>query len=1008
MKSEIKRVKNLKKIGKGDDNFLVGNFDPGTDNENLIWKDGVNDETHDEIKKIFDTLKKSSTGVPTYKGFPIFDREKQKKTKVDNTTDDKEKNRREFEITGTGGTIIENTETTCVFSNIDTFRQVFTDENKVGQKQCRGFEPGDIIKDGTDYIYIVKNNSPGNSVKDSTALIVEDDVVDKTGQKKNTELKSNEATRNIFDILHAGDNSNADLIRTGKNDNVNNMIKHYFQFDLGNEGENVSQYEKQLDTYYLAARANNNFNPSYEDGTKSSASDADKENKNKIDKAYDEAKAVLELLKVNYSDKTKVDDSKATADEAKLKAAQTKFDGLKNDIIAKLNQIKGRSGQGPNDKLATEDEIKAKLFDTENPDEIGKKIIDAAKGKITTGQLDKFKTLYEALKKTHGSSFTADKATKDAISPYVKDFEPKQQKTSLQEAQEALKAALGAKEIYEIAKKVIDGKDSSNEGSKLKALTTYQANQKALDKVKAETKNAVKLGDEEKARKAAEEGKNIPKYDSDERIKTRVNNLIVRAPLAAKLVKLNTEDSKLLAKLLIKDVVKYSDKDGETKKNKTHLARLEEMEKDLKDFQSSTSGEKHKAYTHDAGIAPAVTALLEEIKKQKALFEKEEDKKKQKSGDDKPFLKTPLGYLTIGIVVLAVIGAIAYFIKTNSSEEGEEKVLATISEVLGKADKIDKDIFYQEVEKSIRPDISTGEIFKMLLVAKDILDQRLLQFDLEKLSQALVLERDELFNYLGLETLTGPINEPAKNEKAISFYNLISGLRFVPSTPTLFHAGLTRAQLSSCFLTTVSDDLNHIFKSLNDKANLLKYSGGVATDWTNLRALGSLIKSIDNESTGLIPFLKLANDTTGAINHHVGVVHCSNLCTEITLNTSEKETAVCNLGSVNLARHIKKGKLDNDLLKETITIAIRMLDNVIDLNYYPTKEAAYSNFQHRPIGLGMMGFQDALFQLNINYNSPLVLEFTDQLTEKFSYYAISASAQLAQERGTYTSYPGSK
>jgi ribonucleoside-diphosphate reductase alpha chain len=548
----------------------------------------------------------------------------------------------------------------------------------------------------------------------------------------------------------------------------------------------------------------------------------------------------------------------------------------------------------------------------------------------------------------------------------------------------------------------------------------------------------------------------------------------------------------------------------------------------------------------------------------------------------------------------------------------KEKVLATIGEVLGMANKIDIDIFYQEVEKSIHSDISTSEIFKVilltatsflekdpaydklaasfllrqnyweifaetsptpstyqqlfinnirLLVEKNVLDKRLLEFDLEKLSQSLVKGRDELFNYLGLETLGGryllrndnilyetpqffwmrvamglAINELDKNQKALDFYNLISNLRFVPSTPTLFHAGLVRPQLSSCFLTTVDDDLNHIFKSLNDKANLLKYSGGVATDWTNLRALGSPIKSIATESTGLIPFLKLANDTTGAINRsgrrrgasvayleiwhleiedfldlrrnvgderrrthelnlatwipdlfmkrvkekgawtlfspsetpdlhhlygqefeeryiyyerefqagkiklakqviaselwkklltrlfetgypwvtfkdscnirspqdHVGVVHCSNLCTEITLNTSAQETAVCNLGSVNLARHINEGKLDDNLLQKTIATAIRMLDNVIDLNYYPTKEAKHSNFQHRPIGLGMMGFQDALFQLNINYNSPEALEFTDQLTEKFSYYAISASCQLAHERGTYASYRGSK
>ncbi|CAG8602757.1 16362_t:CDS:2 [Cetraspora pellucida] len=402
----------------------------------------------------------------------------------------------------------------------------------------------------------------------------------------------------------------------------------------------------------------------------------------------------------------------------------------------------------------------------------------------------------------------------------------------------------------------------------------------------------------------------------------------------------------------------------------------------------------------------------------------------------------------------------------------KKEIIDTISQILGTDSQTVINTFYQEIEKSIPSDVSTNEMFKsVLLVAtsfiekdpiydklaaglllcriywevftdtspakstyqqlfvnnikiltkKDILDKRLSEFDLEKLSQSLVPERDNLFNYLGLETLAA-LNEKDKNEKAVSFYQLISNLRFVPSTPTLFHSGLVRPQLSSCFLTTVEDDLNHIFKSLNDKANLLKYSG-------------------------LIPFLKLANDTTGAINRsgrrrgasvaylevwhleiedfldcrrnvdscnirspqdHVGVVHCSNLCTEIALNTSEKETAVCNLGSINLARHVREEKLEDNLLQETINIAIRMLDNVIDLNYYPTREAEYSNFQHRPIGLGMMGFQDALFQLNINYNSLAALEFTDNLTEKFSYYAILASCQLAEERGTYSSYQGSK
>lgn len=446
-------------------------------------------------------------------------------------------------------------------------------------------------------------------------------------------------------------------------------------------------------------------------------------------------------------------------------------------------------------------------------------------------------------------------------------------------------------------------------------------------------------------------------------------------------------------------------------------------------------------------------------------------------------------------------------------------------------------------------------------------DSRLVDFDLNYLSQHLVIERDYDLEYLGLQTLHNrylakigdirletvqafwmriamglAINEPERNERAIEFYNLISTCHFVPSTPTLLHSGLVRAQLSSCFLSTVNDDLNHIFKCMGDNANMSKWSGGVATDWTNLRATGAMIKSINVESQGVIPFLKVANDVTAAINRsgrrrsatvaylevwhydfedfmdlrrntgderrrahdmnfaswipdlfmkrveqdahwtlfspnevpdlhhvygkefesryvayenqvltgkfelvkqisarelwrkmltrlfetgypwitfkdpsnirspqdHVGVVHSSNLCTEITLNTSEDETAVCNLGSINIGAHMADGKLDEALFEKNITTAIRMLDNVIDLNYYPTKEGQNANSRHRPVGLGMMGFQDALFTLDLSMDSREVLEFTDLITEKFSYYAILGSSRLARERGVYQSYKGSK
>jgi ribonucleoside-diphosphate reductase alpha chain len=451
-------------------------------------------------------------------------------------------------------------------------------------------------------------------------------------------------------------------------------------------------------------------------------------------------------------------------------------------------------------------------------------------------------------------------------------------------------------------------------------------------------------------------------------------------------------------------------------------------------------------------------------------------------------------------------------------------------------------------------------------VKEGILDSRMLKFDLNVLANALVLERDTL-EFMGLKTLYEryftkvegtrlelpqsfwmrvamgvALEETDPTNRAIEFYTLMSTLRYVPSTPTLLHAGLVRPQLSSCFLGTVEDDLTHIFKCIGDHAQLSKWSGGVAYDWTNIRATGALIKSINVESQGLVPFLKIANDTTAAINRsgkrrsaavvyletwhldiedfldlrrntgderrrahdintanwipdlfmkrvveekewtlfspdevpdlhhlygkafeqryeeyermaqkgelkkykvidavklwrkmlsrlfetghpwltfkdacnirspqdHVGVVHCSNLCTEITLNTSAQETAVCNLGSVNLAKHVKEGIVDDALLEKTVTTALRMLDNVIDINFYPTQEAHTANLRHRPVGLGVMGFQDALYMVDIAFDSPQALDFADQLQEKVSYYAILASSKLAKERGTYESYKGSK
>jgi ribonucleoside-diphosphate reductase alpha chain len=452
-------------------------------------------------------------------------------------------------------------------------------------------------------------------------------------------------------------------------------------------------------------------------------------------------------------------------------------------------------------------------------------------------------------------------------------------------------------------------------------------------------------------------------------------------------------------------------------------------------------------------------------------------------------------------------------------------------------------------------------------VENGIFDKRLNDFDLIKLGQALKLERDEILQYMGLQTLHEryfakigekrlelpqsfwmrvsmglAINEKDKNEKAIEFYELISSLRYVPSTPTLFHSGTKHPQLSSCFLNTVMDDLHNIFKVYGDNAQMSKWSGGIATDWTNIRSTGATINSVGIGSQGVIPFLKIANDVTVAISrsgkrkgatcsyletwhldiedfldlrkntgderrrthdmntanwipdlfmkrvlndeewtlfspeevpelHHIygrkfekkyeeyeemarngkikkhkvlsavklwkkmlsmlfetghpwitfkdscnvrspqdhaGVIHNSNLCTEITLNNSEEETAVCNLGSINLGMHVIKGQLDKKLLSESVKKAVRMLDNVIDLNFYTTKEGEASNIKHRPTGLGIMGFQDALYLLDIEFESPKAIEFADENMEFISYYAILASSELAKERGKYESYSGSK
>ncbi len=448
------------------------------------------------------------------------------------------------------------------------------------------------------------------------------------------------------------------------------------------------------------------------------------------------------------------------------------------------------------------------------------------------------------------------------------------------------------------------------------------------------------------------------------------------------------------------------------------------------------------------------------------------------------------------------------------------------------------------------------------------MDPRLREFDLDKLAHAMQLDRDLEFAYLGLQTLYDrylihhedrrletpqifwmrvsmglSINEgDQKNDRAIEFYDVLSKCLFTSSTPTLFNAGTLHPQLSSCYLTTVMDDLQHIFKCVADDAQLSKWAGGLGNDWTNVRATGARIKGTNGRSQGVIPFLKVANDTAVAVNQggkrkgamcayletwhldiedflelrkntgderrrthdmntanwipdlfmkrvsqngtwtlfspsdvpdlhdlygkkfeqryveyeqkaergelklhkkveamglwrkmlsmlfetghpwitfkdpsnlrspqdHVGVVHSSNLCTEILLNTSAEETAVCNLGSVNLVQHVTPNGLNRELIAKTVRTAIRMLDNVIDINFYPTAEAKNANLRHRPVGLGIMGFQDALYAQRISYASPEAVKFADESMEAISYYAILASTELAGERGAYSSYQGSK
>ncbi|NWK81884.1 ribonucleoside-diphosphate reductase subunit alpha [Acinetobacter sp. SwsAc4] len=457
------------------------------------------------------------------------------------------------------------------------------------------------------------------------------------------------------------------------------------------------------------------------------------------------------------------------------------------------------------------------------------------------------------------------------------------------------------------------------------------------------------------------------------------------------------------------------------------------------------------------------------------------------------------------------------------------------------------------------------ETFLKKGIELDLLSADLLDFDLAKLAAAIQPERSNQFTYLGLQTLFDryfihsngvrfelpqlffmrvsmglSLNEENKEERAIEFYNLLSSFDYMASTPTLFNSGTLRPQLSSCYLTTIGDDLYDIYGAMRDNAMLSKWAGGLGNDWTPVRALNSYIKGTNGKSQGVVPFLKVANDTAVAVNQggkrkgavcayletwhldveeflelrkntgddrrrthdmntanwvpdlfmqrvfedaewtlftpsetpdlhdltgaefaeryahyeavakqenmlhkkvrakdlwrkmlsmlfetghpwitfkdvcnlrspqqHVGVVHSSNLCTEITLNTNQDEIAVCNLGSINLVQHVQGGVLDREKLARTIKTAVRMLDNVIDINYYAVPQAKNSNMKHRPVGMGIMGFQDALYEMGIAYGSDAAVDFADESMEVISYYAIETSSNLAIERGAYSTFKGS-
>ncbi len=497
------------------------------------------------------------------------------------------------------------------------------------------------------------------------------------------------------------------------------------------------------------------------------------------------------------------------------------------------------------------------------------------------------------------------------------------------------------------------------------------------------------------------------------------------------------------------------------------------------------------------------------------------------------------------------------------TEPDYDRVTARLLQAVLNEEVLGRSVTRKEIDQAY------AEYFPLFIergIKAELLDPRLKEFDLLRIAGALAPERDLQFGYLGMQTLYDryflhidnqrielpqtffmrvamglAINEVDREERAIEFYNLISSFDFMCSTPTLFNSGTRHPQLSSCYLTTVGDDLDDIFQSVKENALLQKYAGGLGNDWTPVRALGSRIKGTNGESQGVIPFLKVVNDTAVAVNQggkrkgavcayletwhldieefldlrkntgderrrthdmntanwipdlfmkrvhenadwtlfspsdvpdlhekfgrefetayvgyekaaeegrirlhkklpavqlwrkmltmlfetghpwitfkdvcnlrspqqHVGVVHSSNLCTEITLNTSNSETAVCNLGSVNLPAHLKNGVIDHEKLRRTVRTAMRMLDNVVDINFYATVKARNANQRHRPVGMGIMGFVDALYAQGIPYASHEAVDFADVAMEAVCYQAYWASTELSRERGCYSTYKGS-